>query len=79
VRGGSSQWEIEVGRHDSNHQAIMPVNLNVVPNDAAIGIESTHPQPIAENHFIRVSWLILFWKDVAAKHRFYAERREQGG
>ena len=54
----------------------MAIHLNVAADDVAIGIEPADPESVTEDHFISVFGHILLRQNVAAQHRFHAQRGE---
>ncbi len=68
ARGRPAQRKVELGRHHSDHQAVVAVDTDAAPNDAPIGIESAGPEPVTQDHFIRVARFVLFSKDVTTQH-----------
>src|SRR5579872_7253127 len=72
-----AQRKVEIGWHDSNHQAIVAVELDVTSDEIAIGIESSCPEPVAQDCFLCMADLILLGKNVSPQPRSNSERREQ--
>ena len=64
--GSPAKWEVELFWHDSNDEAVVTVDGYCSAYDLRVGMESANPQSVAQDHFVRVSGLILIRKNVAS-------------
>ena len=46
----------------------MAVDIDAATDDILVGIEPADPQPVTQDHFIRISGVVFFRKNVASQH-----------
>ena len=68
MRRGPAQRKVESWRHDSDDKAVMAVDIDAATDDILVGIEPADPQPVTQDHFIRISGVVFFRKNVASQH-----------
>jgi hypothetical protein len=79
VRCSPAHREVELGRHDSDYVAVVPVDLNVTANYIWIFVESSDPQAVTQDHFVCVTGLVLVGENIPPQHRRNSECWEQAG
>jgi hypothetical protein len=64
--GSPAKREVEFLRHDSDDEAVVTIDGYCSAYDLRVGMESPNPQPVAQDHFVRVPGLVLIRKNVAS-------------
>src|SRR5215471_13016240 len=76
---GFKVGELAVQGCDADHSKQPPVDIDSSGENVRIAVESPHPEPMADDHDIRLSLLIFFPGKLAAQSRLQSQRARQGG